>query len=465
MQEPQAAGDKPLADQIIDRIQADPKKPISPAETAVLQIQYRQLNNLFEDACNKQETARQAGDAAAQEQAAYDVNRHHARLDEVEQAYELAGQAWGRAGAARRMELAKDMTPAGITRRWIAAQHGEALSKAQREEINKLAGAFQREEQAWAATSNRRSRGRFDARIEDAIQDDRARRKPPKAARPAPVEKPLAPEIQSMLGRLADWLKPKADEALARIRARRQRPCALDVTGVPGMIAEDLKDAAILGSYHIANGLLEIGKWKRAMLEAVGEWITPHLDAVWQESVASIGRPDKPAEIGFDEGAVQKILDRPAVEKKPKTPLGRQPAKMPAYIPERENAEELLPVPPRHPAGRRRCGRGPRPARRRGARGGRGCRLGRGPQALFRPDVGRGPPHPLRLRPLAARPPRQHHEEDHRHRPPAPDPAGERGHPARREAAQHRRPAAARQRRAAATPGTAGGAAEAAGAG
>jgi hypothetical protein len=123
----------------------------------------------------------------------------------------------------------------------------------------------------------------------------------------AEQEKAIAPEVKSMLGRLSDWLKPKADDALARIKSRHQST-AMDVTGIPALAAADLADLSIVGSYHIANGLLEFGKWSSAMLEAVGDWVKPHLNDVWKESLESIGRPDKPDDLKIDPAKVKKAI-------------------------------------------------------------------------------------------------------------------------------------------------------------
>src|SRR5208283_3775360 len=93
-----AAHGRNLGKEIVDRIEANPEKPITARDTAVLQIQYRQLNNLFEEATARQDAAVKSGDAEAKEQADWDVSRYNEALGSMERAYELAGQAWGKAG-------------------------------------------------------------------------------------------------------------------------------------------------------------------------------------------------------------------------------------------------------------------------------------------------------------------------------------------------------------------------------
>lgn len=73
------------------------------------------------------------------------------------------------------------------------------------------------------------------------------------------------------------FLDRKEAAARERIKGRRGR---LNIGVDPG----SLVDEAIIGAAHIARGIKKLPDWKAKMKADLGDWVTPHLDAIWKES-------------------------------------------------------------------------------------------------------------------------------------------------------------------------------------
>ena len=86
-------------------------------------------------------------------------------------------------------------------------------------------------------------------------------------------------------GRALSTLERLAAEAKARIAARGTLSGTRIGTGLP---ADDFADMVIIGASKIAGGVVKFAQWSKAMLEDFGEYIRPHLKAVYDAAKAQV---------------------------------------------------------------------------------------------------------------------------------------------------------------------------------
>ena len=141
--------DPELARNLVERINSDPKKPISEVDHAVLNIRYRQLQNQFTEAAKAQAEAFDSGNEQAQTTTRTTVNQLAQQIQDTETAVRASGTAAGRALVSRKIELLEDNSLAGLTYRARAAQDGKPLSDEQQVTFTKLAEEYQQKEAAW----------------------------------------------------------------------------------------------------------------------------------------------------------------------------------------------------------------------------------------------------------------------------------------------------------------------------
>lgn len=88
----------------------------------------------------------------------------------------------------------------------------------------------------------------------------------------------IHPEILSKAEGLVRKLETAADAAWERVKAKLSQAGAIPDPTIFG-------DLAIIGSAKIARGLVEFGRWSKAMADQVGDWMTPEdLKAVYDAS-------------------------------------------------------------------------------------------------------------------------------------------------------------------------------------
>lgn len=80
---------------------------------------------------------------------------------------------------------------------------------------------------------------------------------------------------------LVEWLEGHADKARARIVERRGR---LNI----GFDPQALTDEIIIGASHVARGLKDFGEWSKKMIEEFGDRIKPHLQDIYDRSLATV---------------------------------------------------------------------------------------------------------------------------------------------------------------------------------
>jgi hypothetical protein len=87
---------------------------------------------------------------------------------------------------------------------------------------------------------------------------------------------PVEPHIQRLADKIIAAMDKKANDALARIRARQAEGRAFSIAD-----PEDLDDVIIYGAAKITKGVVEFGKWSAEMVKDIGEGIKPHLQKVF----------------------------------------------------------------------------------------------------------------------------------------------------------------------------------------
>ena len=179
-----------------------------------------------------------------------------------------SGTETGRGLNARKMMANEDFTLASMEIQARAAKGGRPLTEAERGQLVTLQKQIESTQKAYddyvsAAEARQRT-------LESDLA--MARTKAEAAAEPK-----YAPRVIQVAEKFAAFMDSRANDALARLKARRAQPGAMS----GGLDPADLDDLAIVGAAKITRGAVELAKWSDAMVRDVGEWVKPHLRAVW----------------------------------------------------------------------------------------------------------------------------------------------------------------------------------------
>jgi hypothetical protein len=90
------------------------------------------------------------------------------------------------------------------------------------------------------------------------------------------IDSPVEPRVQRLAEKIIAAMDKKANDALARIKARQAQGRAYSV-GDPA----DLDDVIIYGAAKITKGVVEFGVWSKEMLAEIGKGIEPHLRKIF----------------------------------------------------------------------------------------------------------------------------------------------------------------------------------------
>ncbi len=230
----------PMAGQELLRELERSERPVGPEEVAILTQERNRLRIQRPRLEDERIAAFEAGDDAM-------VQALGDRIEEAQNEFIRASDITSRVGtktaqglALRRMEIKQDYSLANLERTMRAAQGGAPLTETQQTELREMK-----------------------SQLDDALKRlDRLEQKRPR----------------TRSGVRASVSK-RADEARARIKARRESGQTLLRSGTP--TSEELADFAAIGADLIVRGVEKFADFSRAMVAELGEGIRPHLQKVF----------------------------------------------------------------------------------------------------------------------------------------------------------------------------------------
>jgi hypothetical protein len=228
--------------------------------------------------------ARDAGDVVAEAQAKVNVNFWSDKLVELEQIVTSSGSTLGSAFRARQFMMNEDFSLAALELKKRKAKDWKPLNDAERSEIEKTHAEYVAKTEALETHLAEESGKRVDAEIKLAAAE---------AARGPDYD----PQLLKIVESVASFMDKAADAARARLEARRKSSGGKLLSSFTGGIeaaanvpdyAIIIADSAVVGAAKIARKINDFKKWSDAMVKDLGEWITPHLNAVWEASKAQV---------------------------------------------------------------------------------------------------------------------------------------------------------------------------------
>jgi hypothetical protein len=240
----------PLAGQTLaDEIVANPERGVTDTDSALLLRHKVDLLNRLNDAAERSHT----GDAASRSWATDEHIKLKGEFTDLLDAIKKRGSEWGREGRWRQA-LATEEYDFSTTDGWRKAYKedtGQDLTPSQEASVKVMADRLKA---AQAAAE--------EAKKKLAAQ---------------PVEPPVDPKRKAIFDKAISFLGKAADDALARIKARRAAGKAFSGPANP----EDLDDYVIYGAAKIAKGVVEKGQWAAEMAADIGDYIKPYLNQIW----------------------------------------------------------------------------------------------------------------------------------------------------------------------------------------
>lgn len=235
---------------LIDSLAKD-IRPATTLEQGLIGIELAKRTQEFERARASQAEAVKSGDQIRIDDAKQRVEKARDGYRVASEINEAVGRQTGRSLALRRAMLNQDYTYAGIERRAIDANGGNALPKettAKIEEVSRKLGEVERKYDD------------YKKRMSELLMSDTPaeRRGPPKA-----------------LG----FLSKQAEAARSRIKAR-----IAEGRYHSGIDPVDLADHGIIAAEYIARGVKEIGALTTEMVKEFGEWIKPHMESIYKQA-------------------------------------------------------------------------------------------------------------------------------------------------------------------------------------
>lgn len=261
------AKDPGMADRLI-REQSENPTVLEAWEELVIAREEAIIQDRYDTAVAKAAEFTEAGnpgEAESWDRVASDASN---RLLEIDKAYgrDGSGTRIAQALAIRRSLKNERMSAAALELDWRKAHDYKKPNPDERAEFKKQADEYKaalEKEQAATAAAEARER---DTALK--LAESEARSAAPK----------IHPEILSKAEGMVRKLETAADAAWERIKVKLSKTN----TGVDPTILSDL---AIIGSAKIARGIVEFGRWSKAMVAHVGEWMTEEdLKAVYSAS-------------------------------------------------------------------------------------------------------------------------------------------------------------------------------------
>ena len=294
---------------VIAKLKADPQQPPTPMEDAALGQHLADLYRHFIEASEG------TGDESKAAMAEY-----RQQLNDLEETLHRAHSAWGRAGRMMQEMRKLDGTPVGVERRFAAAKAGKPLSDAERALAAELGKKLEAANADLQATTAKLQESESSLALERAAKELADR---------------LAPKDRSFSERTISALRDERAKIMQRFKDRHAGLASgsqsLDITSIPGLLANDAIDLTLIGGTYIAEGAAHFAGWAKRMSEDFGETY----DKLADESKQKLFENSKSAANEYAisglkgdeaEAEVGKIAPKPSKPKGEKQPV-EKPAK------------------------------------------------------------------------------------------------------------------------------------------
>lgn len=249
---------------LIDQQRTDPK-PLKPVDVAILQTHLRELDAAYGQAVTNLEAAKKLGDSEAVAEAMKVADDYEIQMGQLEEATKRGGTMWGRSGVAQQIELKRDMSLAGMTRRAVHSKGGEPLTEGEKADLKTRADRIAQLEKELADSQAKEKQTALDLAIAEA--------KPGRAAYGS---------------RNRIFTKDKADEALKILMGKKEKGESFWKSEKGSQDPEAWKALLVRAGYHIESGLRTAAEWTAAMVKELGEEVRPILAKVWEEANAEL---------------------------------------------------------------------------------------------------------------------------------------------------------------------------------
>lgn len=201
----------------------------------------------------------------------------------AEQATQAAGEAWGRSGVARQMEMRQDYTLLAMETRRRVANDGAPLTEAQAAEVKQAHETIAR------LTAEKEA-------IEARFLEVSAKRSVGEVMR---AREMATSATSSEYGKSNTVFTREAYERTKV--ALREKLSRLNMGFDPTI----LTDLAKVGAFHIEAGAHGFAQWAKAMTDDFGDKIKPHLEELWTRAQGQA----KETIVGTTSAAIKKGLD------------------------------------------------------------------------------------------------------------------------------------------------------------
>lgn len=193
------------------------------------------------------------------------------RLDSIERSVGTggAGQAIGQAFQIRKAFMDSEFALSTLRARKLAEVGYRKLTPEEETDLKTTAEAHKAASDAVAKYEADAELKQKHVEVVDVVTQERA------AAQPSKAEPKKASKVENIVRAM----EVAADAAWVRVKAKMGGTgSTVDPTILP--------DLAIIGAAKIARGVVEFGKWSKAMVDQVGAWIEPHLKEIYDASHA-----------------------------------------------------------------------------------------------------------------------------------------------------------------------------------
>lgn len=256
--------DSTLPERLTAELEANPRA-VEDWEDAILLHRQIELQNAHDQAAREFLNAREAGDGDAADAAQERANSISDKLLQVYNAGKSVGTATARGLNARKMMANENFTLAKMITDKRVANNGAPLTAEQHAQVVELHQRIADLEAKIAAHEAGKSEKESEQAATDAVKsmvDQTAKETPAASAKKSKV---LAA------------ISKKADEARARIRARRG---TLNI----GLNPAELLDYAIVGAEYFAKGAVSIGRFTAKIVAEFGDAVREHIPEIFARS-------------------------------------------------------------------------------------------------------------------------------------------------------------------------------------
>jgi len=264
-QDPQAV------EKVIDSIAADPSKPPTLRDEALLGVRLREVRNQLDSALDKKIAQSKTSDTATQAETEQTIARLRGEETRVIEATRASGTTAGRALQFRNTELKADYSLARVTRDW-ADKHGGI-------------------EPPPKVLANLKAKTERIAELEAKVRELETARRGPTITE---LETTVA-ELEATVRGTAPRSRLFTDEMVSRAEANLKTRLSRLNVGVDPAIVTDL---SVLLGRQIENGFFKLADAAAPIIKKLGEKIRPFLEDAWKMALMNrreLLRPTVPA--------------------------------------------------------------------------------------------------------------------------------------------------------------------------